>query len=89
VRFSALALAPNGETMFVRALLDGSKVGLPADGFDVAFTAFDELGPTVARSFEWVFPSVSAGPHTLQMQWKTATGKTIYIFQQTLDVNYR
>jgi hypothetical protein len=69
VRFSASMAASAGAGAIVRAILDGSLqipaiVGVP---FTVQYASNDGYR---AQSFDFVFPSVEPGPHTIRIQWK-------------------
>lgn len=92
VTYSARAYAedgPSSEAMFVRARLDNAITARPSDGGDIAFTASDVPGFYDAHSFTWVFPSVAPGHHTVSMEFRSATGDPVFIYQHTLDVEYR
>lgn len=92
VTYSARTAAPNGignEAILIRARLDDTVVGRPSDGDDIAFSANDPDGWFPVRSFTWVFPSVAAGSHKVAMEFRSATGSTVRVYQHTLDIQYR
>ena len=92
VTYSARAVAPNGpdnEAILIRARLDDAVTGRPSDGDDISFSANDADGYFPVRSFTWVFPTVAAGSHKVAMEFRSATGSLVLIFQHTLDIQYR
>lgn len=78
ITFSGEADAANGR-MFVRALVDG-QVASPSD------VVFAIGGFTGTRSFTFVKENVSAGPHTVDIQWSTDRGGTANLGDRTLTV---
>ena len=62
-RFSAVPDA--NRNMAFLALLDGSETALPSQG---QISGGEDLGPNVRR-FTFIFPSVSPGSHTVQIQY--------------------
>ncbi len=92
VTYSARTVAPNGpgnEAILIRARLDDTVTGRPSDGDEVAFSANDPDGWFPVRSFTWVFPSVAAGSHKVAMEFRSATGSVVMVYQHTLDIQYR
>jgi hypothetical protein len=81
-----MAFAPNSptRTLFVRALLDG-VAGTPAD---TQFTGDDTV---IARSYamNFVFTPVAAGAHTVQMQFRSSNGQTVFVNRGTTIVDYK
>ena len=63
VRFSAVPDA--NRNMAFLALLDDSETALPSQG---QISGGEDLGPNVRR-FTFIFPSVSPGSHTVQIQY--------------------
>ena len=84
VEFHAQASAGLNEGIFVRAVLDGSTVGQPAE---VRLTAGNPLA--IAHSFPFVFPGVLPGPHTIQVQLKSFNGTTVSVYLHATIVHHR
>ncbi len=91
VQYTAYVFAATGGTalMYVRALLDGVTVASPTE------TQFDgdsdeEGDGRWARShaFNFVFPSVTPGGHTIKIQWRSFDGGTIFTHRRTLLVSH-
>lgn len=85
VRFSAMAEGDSGYTIAVRAILDGATTALPAevlfsDGGDLTFQV---------RSFDFIFPTVSPGTHSVRIQFRSPTGIDVSIGQHNIIVQYR
>ena len=80
VTFSAEAFT-SGARMFVRALVDGQ----PADPSDVVFARGDFSG---SRSFTFTRRDLSAGAHTVVMQWSTDQGGSASFGDRTITVNH-
>ncbi len=70
-----------GGRMFVRALVDGS----PANPSDVVFTIENNLP---INAFTFVAPGLSAGNHTLNMQWLVDAGSTGSMGDRTITIGY-
>ena len=85
VRFSAMAEGDNGYTVAVRAIMDGATTGLPAE------VLFSDGGDLVsqARSFDFIFPNVSPGTHSIRIQFRSPTGIDVSIGQHNIVVQYR
>jgi hypothetical protein len=83
--FTSMAFAPSPRTVFVRALLDGSVVGEPAD------TQFTGDDGAIARSYamNFAFPGVGPGTHTVQMQFRSFDGGAVFIHRGTTTVLYK
>ena len=85
VRFSAMAEGDSGYTVAVRATMDGATASLPAE------VLFSDGGDLVsqARSFDFIFPSVSPGSHSVRIQFRSPTGIDVSIGQHNIVVQYR
>ena len=68
VRFSAVTYAETGTAVFVRATLDNTAEAIPAQ---VQYSGNDGNAAR-AHSYEFVFPAVAPGSHTLRMQFRSA-----------------
>ena len=91
VQYTAYVFAASGAAtlMQVRALLDGVTVASPSE------TQFDgdsdeDADGAWARShaFNFVFPTVAPGSHTIKIQWKSFDGTTIFTHRRTLLVGH-
>jgi hypothetical protein len=85
VRFSAMAFAPGTRLMHLQAVLDGSTAGTPGD---IQFASGDGSFQQ-ARSFEWVFPNVPPGKHTLVIRYRSHTAIPVYLSRRTTMVHFR
>jgi M6 family metalloprotease-like protein len=81
ITFSAEAEINAGKRMFVRATIDGQA----AKPTDVVLCANDFYG---TRSFTFAAANVSAGAHTISMQWLVDGGATGYLGDRTMSVGY-
>jgi hypothetical protein len=85
VRFSAATFAGGANNVVVRAFLDGNIVALPTE---LQYSGYD-ANVVLARTFEFVFPSVAPGPHALHMQFRSlANGSSSYIHRHNVVVQY-
>ena len=84
VRFSAEAGAGPGPWLELRAVLDGVTVALPPT---VRFGINE--GSEVARSYDFIFPSVGPGNHTLQMQFRSSNGTSVFISNRSTIVLHK
>jgi hypothetical protein len=84
-RFSAETVsgADAGDILFVRAVLDNS-VGQP---LFVRYSAVENVYR--AHTFEFVFPTVMPGAHTVRMQYRGNSGNPVSIGMHTLVVHYK
>jgi hypothetical protein len=87
VTYAGRMRAVTPEALWMRAVMDGSKIGEPGE---VVMTADDGgAGSYAAHSFTWLFPSVSPGGHVVKFQFRTELGSPAGIFQHTVVVQYR
>ena len=84
VRFSAEAGNTGAGVMLVRAILDGVDVALPSQ---VSFAFNDNFG--TARSYEFIFPNVAPGSHSVRMQFHSGDGPTVFVNNRTTTVLYK
>jgi len=76
VRFSAETFASGPDSAVrVRALLDNTKVAIPAE---VTYSAVDNFD-RAAHSYEFVFPNVAPGNHTIKMQFRSANSCNCFV----------
>ena len=79
ISFTAEAFTAGGSSMFIRALVDGQA----ASPSDVEYVAEGFGG---VRSFTFVKPNVSAGTHSIAIQWHASGAQTSYVGDRTLSV---
>jgi len=87
VRFSTIATGSSGNVLSVAALLDGSTQGLP---FDMPFSdGGDSIGQ--ARSFDFIFPGVAPGNHSVRMKFRSrlGAGHNVSIGPHNIIVEYK
>lgn len=85
VRFSAMAFAPTNRVMIMQALLNGSTLGTPGP---IQFATGDGTYAMV-RSFEWVFPNVPPGKHTVLIQYRSAFSDLVVLYGRTTTIHFR
>lgn len=87
ISFSALTWVEGDHAMFVQAVLDGSTIAKPGPQ---QFAGSDApLSFAVVKSFDFIFPSVAPGSHTVKMQFRSNDGAVVYEHQHTLVAQYR
>jgi M6 family metalloprotease-like protein len=77
--FSAEVLSDNGTMIFLRVLVDGTATS-PSD---VIIANGDLIG---VHAMSFVSPSVSAGSHTVKVQWCVNGSGTAYMGDRTLSI---
>ena len=84
VNFTSMSWSSD-DLVFVRALMDGATPGTPNE------TQFSGVDGLVARSYsmDFVFPAVTPGAHTIQMQFRSGTGLDVFIHRGVTTVNHR
>lgn len=87
VEFSALAFAPGSNKMSVRALLNNTTTAEPGP---MIFATNDNAagGQAQARAVNFVFPLISPGAQTLQMQFRSVNGGAVRIGRHSTIVRY-
>ena len=85
VRFSAHAEGNSGNTVVVRAVMDGATLGLQPD---MLFSDGGDL-VTQARSFDFIFPNVAPGNHSIRVQFRSPSGNDVSIGQHNIIVQYK
>jgi hypothetical protein len=89
VTFSAVSTSVRG-SIVIRSLLDGATIATPdLVVWSVDENRDDELRSVGVRSFQFIYKSVAAGPHTIAIQWWSPGGEEISLHQRTLVVQYR
>ena len=91
VRYTAETHSPSNTGIDVRARLDGAINGSPGAVFWTTDHDEDNDGRGFrVYAFDFVFPNVAAGSHTVQMQWRTIiSGVPGWMFFRTLTVQHR
>jgi hypothetical protein len=82
VRFSAGICAPGGG-VYVRAFLDQTTAALP---IDINYASNDACFQ--AHAFEFIFPSVAPGVHTVRMQYRSLSGTIVYVARHNTVVQF-
>jgi len=83
VRFSAETYSHN--IAIVRAYLDKTTAALPNE---VIYTGTDANFLVRARSYEFVFPSVAPGNHTVRMQFRSGDGEIVTVSRYNTTVHF-
>jgi hypothetical protein len=78
-----VAVGSNGQ-LFVRAVMDGSNVGLPELFQFIALS--NNFSHTHTASF--IFPSVAPGAHQMRIQYSSGNGQTVVIGRHNTVANY-
>jgi hypothetical protein len=88
VHYTAVVWTGTGDRLInVRARLDGAVNGFPAE---VQFAGFDGDNTLAqAHTFNFVFPNVAPGAHTLRIQWRSPLGGTVYTHERTAIVYHK
>src|SRR4051812_43803881 len=85
VRFDAVSLVQgSGGVEFVTALLDGTQM-FPGE---MAFDGDNEQVPQ-SRATSWVATNVSAGSHSVQIQYRSFNGQTVIMSFHTTAIWHR
>jgi hypothetical protein len=84
VRYSAMAAASYPKWIPLRVLLDGSVVAEPGE---IQYEGYTEI--SLARSFDFIFPSVAPGAHTVRVEWRSFNGGIIFMHDRTIIVQHR
>jgi hypothetical protein len=86
VRFSALVyLGYDG--VVVRAVMDSATLGLPAS-VELSTQDTTNVNTQRAESFDFIFPSVAPGVHSVRMQFRSPGGSIAYVFRHNTIVEY-
>lgn len=85
VSFSSNAYAAGRAAEFVQAVIDSSAVAKPGP---VQFAASDGTY-NFAKSFDFIFPAVAPGTHTVKMQFRSFDGQIVFINKHTMMLNFR
>jgi hypothetical protein len=84
VRFSGEALVCCSG-MLIRAVLDNKFLAHPRK---VNFLT-EAIGGISGHTFEFLFPRVTPGTHTIQMQYRSEFGDDVFLSRYNTVVNYR
>jgi hypothetical protein len=84
VHFSGHAFSPVGNTLVLRAVLNNTTAGLPAQ---IQFTANDPNFYTT-RTAIFIFHNVPPGTHQIKMQFRSGGGDKVEIGVHNTLVNY-
>jgi hypothetical protein len=82
ITFSAVSYAGGGELEYVDVQIDGASVApgeIQWDGDSAAYAT--------ARSFTWIADDVSAGPHTVEVMYRSFGGAPVFMHWRTLVVH--
>jgi hypothetical protein len=84
VSFSSEALTSPNEILLTQAVLDGSTVCIPGDNYFAAPSS----GYPGTHAMNYICPSVSAGKHTVTIQFASWRGSRVQIYYHTTIVRY-
>jgi hypothetical protein len=85
VRFSTEAEVPGANNVAIRAFLDNASSAVPA----LIYYSGDNGGTRSAHSYEFVFPSVTPGAHTVRMQFSSTGGTIVTLHRHTTVVQFK
>lgn len=90
VEFSAYVFAASGRLIIVRALLDGATAGSPSQ---VQFSGDDDENAdgkwARSHAFNFAFPNVAPGTHTITIQWLSFDGGTVFMHRRSMFVHHK
>jgi hypothetical protein len=89
VNFSAWTFAPGDALLFVEALMDGVTVAAPGE-VQLSGDDDEDVDGSWARAhaFNFAIPAVSAGSHTIKIQFRSYDGKMVFIHRRSLMVQH-
>ena len=88
ISFTAEALAANGGTMQVNAVLDGSVICEPSGNYFLAATSQGLIQPS-SYAMNFLCTGVLPGPHSVKMQFNSLGGSnTVTLYARTVAVHY-
>lgn len=85
VSFSAEAATDVGEVMLTQAVLDGTTICSPAGN---VFASDSLSGDLADHAMNYICPSVSAGAHTVKIQFRSRFGHKVVLDFRTTIVRY-
>jgi hypothetical protein len=89
VDYSAYTWASAGELMMVQAVLDGAP-GFPGEvQFDGDSDENADGMWSRSHNHQWVFANVAPGFHTVNMEWRSFSGGTVWTHKRTMTVNHK
>jgi hypothetical protein len=83
VVFTSMAFAPSGGLLMVRALLDGNQ----GDPGEVQFEGNSGTFAT-SQAMTFDFPAVAPGAHTVQIQFRSFSGSSVFLHRGTTLVHF-
>jgi hypothetical protein len=90
VMFTGYSYASSDELIMIQALLDGTRASKQTD---VLFSGDDDEDSDGkwARAHAWVFDfkNVTAGSHTITIQWKSYSGGQVFMHQRTMVILHK
>jgi hypothetical protein len=87
VQFSAGTFQLGGDSVMVRAYLNNTTAAVPAE---VQYSTDNGVAhASNASSYQFVFPSVAPGNHTLRMQYRSNGGDGVFVHRHTTVVHHR
>jgi len=88
ISFTAEALAANGGTMQVNAVLDGAVICAPSGNYFLAATAQGLIQPS-SHAMNFLCTGVLPGAHSVKMQFNSLGGSnTVTLYARTTAVHY-
>jgi len=85
VSFSAETITARDEVMLTQAVLDGSTLCIPGDNL---FSTSAPAGYPATHAMNYICPSVSAGNHSITMQFASYYGSKVWLDYRTTVVRY-
>jgi hypothetical protein len=85
VRYSAMAAASPPKWIPLRVVLDGSVIAQPGE---IQYEGHTE-SISLARSFDFIFPSVAPGAHIVRVEWRSFNTGIIFMHDRTTIVQHR
>lgn len=83
--FSAEAAATPNELLVTQAVLDGSTICLPADSIFASDSPSSDLA---AHAMNYICPNVTAGNHTIKVQFRSRFGGQVALDYRTTILRY-
>jgi hypothetical protein len=89
VDFTAMTFAPGGALLQVQPVLDGATLGVPSH---VQLSGDDDENAngqwSRSHAFDFIFPSVAPGSHTMKMQFQSVGSLTVIINRNAMLVRH-
>jgi len=89
VDFTAMTFAAGGALLDVQPVLDGATLGVPS-ATQLSGDDDENANGRWSRShaFDFIFPSVAPGSHTMKMQFESVVGGTVFINRNAMLVRH-